>query len=126
MSFTNFTTGHSHNFGGEYLELVPNERLRYSDRFDDPNLPGEIIVTVTMKPVLVGTELNIEQAGIPEAIPLEALSRLAGVAAQPRAAGRTGNQPVVSTLVHSKHLAGFDRRKESNDEEEHDLPVVRP
>lgn len=72
MSFTNFTTGHSHGFSGEYLELVPNERLRYSDRFDDPNLPGEIIVTVTMKPVLVGTELNIEQAGIPEAIPLEA------------------------------------------------------
>ena len=72
MSFTNFTTGHDHSFGGEYLELVPNERLRYSDRFDDPNLPGEMIVTVTMKAVQVGTELNIEQAGLPEAIPLEA------------------------------------------------------
>ena len=72
MSFTNFTTGHSHNFGGEYLELVPNERLRYSDRFDNPHLPGEMVVTVTLKAVSVGTELSIEQAGIPEAIPLEA------------------------------------------------------
>lgn len=72
MSFTNFTTGLRHDFGGEYLELVPNERLRYTDRFDDPNLPGEIVVTVTMKSVAVGTELNIEQAGIPAAIPLEA------------------------------------------------------
>lgn len=72
MSFTNFTTGHSHGFGGEYLELVPNERLRYNDRFDDPNLPGEMTVTLTLKAVSVGTELNIEQAGIPEMIPLEA------------------------------------------------------
>lgn len=72
MSFTNFTTGQGHSFGGEYLELVPNERLRYTDRFDDPNLPGEMVVTVTIKAVQVGTELNIEQAGIPEAIPLEA------------------------------------------------------
>src|SRR5262249_28744584 len=68
MSFRNFTTGHSHAFGGEYVELVPGERLRYTDKFDDPNLPGEIQVTVTLKKVLVGTEVNIEQAGIPNAI----------------------------------------------------------
>lgn len=72
MSFTNFTTGQSHSFGGEYLELVPNERLHYTDRFDDPNLPGELQVTVTLKEVAVGTELNIEQTGVPEAIPPEA------------------------------------------------------
>ena len=72
MSFRNFTTGHSHSFGGEYVELVPGERLRYTDKFDDPNLPGEIMVTVTLKKVLVGTEVNIEQAGIPDAIPPEA------------------------------------------------------
>jgi uncharacterized protein YndB with AHSA1/START domain len=71
MSFTNFGTGHSHSFGGTYLELVPNERLRYTDRFDDPNLPGEITVTVTLKKVSCGTELHIEQAGIPEVIPAE-------------------------------------------------------
>lgn len=71
MSFTNFTTGHSHAFGGEYLELVPFERIRYTDVFDDPNLAGEMRVTVTLKKVLVGTELNIEQAGIPHVIPLE-------------------------------------------------------
>ncbi len=72
MSFTNFTTGKSHSFGGEYLELVPNERLRYTDNFDDPNLPGEIRVTVTLKEVSVGTDLNIEQEGLPDVIPLEA------------------------------------------------------
>ena len=72
MSFRNFTTGHSHSFGGEYVELVPGERLRYTDRFDDPNLAGEITVTVMLKKVLVGTEVNIEQAGIPDAIPPEA------------------------------------------------------
>lgn len=72
MSFTNFTTGKSTSFAGEYRELVPNERLRYTDVFDDPNLPGEMQVTVTMKQVLVGTELNIVQEGIPDAIPLEA------------------------------------------------------
>jgi uncharacterized protein YndB with AHSA1/START domain len=71
MSFTNFGTGHSHSFGGTYLELVPNERLRYTDRFDDPNLPGEITVTVTLRKVSCGTELHIEQAGIPEVIPAE-------------------------------------------------------
>lgn len=71
MSFTNFTTQKSESFGGEYRELVPNERLVYTDRFDDPNLPGEIVVTVTLKEVFCGTELNIEQAGIPEVIPLE-------------------------------------------------------
>src|SRR5256714_10819227 len=72
MSFRNFTTGNSHAFGGEYLELAPNERLRYTDKFDDPNLPGEITVTVTLKGVSVGTELNIVQEGLPDAIPLEA------------------------------------------------------
>ncbi len=72
MSFTNFTTGHSHSFGGEYLELLPNERIRHTDRFDDPNLPGAMVVTVTMKAVSCGTELNIVQEGIPEVIPLEA------------------------------------------------------
>jgi uncharacterized protein YndB with AHSA1/START domain len=72
MSFTNFTTGKSHSFGGEYLELVPHERIRYTDNFDDPNLPGEIHVTVTLKPVLVGTEVHIEQTGLPSVIPLEA------------------------------------------------------
>ena len=71
MTFTNFTTGSSHSFGGKYVELVPNERIRYSDRFDDPNLPGEIQVTVTLKKVSVGTELNIMQEGLPDAIPLE-------------------------------------------------------
>jgi len=71
MSFTNFTTGQSHSFGGEYLELVPNERLRYTDRFDDPNLPGLIEVTVTLKPVSCGTDLGIVQEGIPEVIPVE-------------------------------------------------------
>jgi len=71
MSFTNFTTQKSESFGGEYRELVPNERLVYTDRFDDPNLPGEIVVTMTLREVFCGTELNIEQAGIPEVIPLE-------------------------------------------------------
>lgn len=64
MSFTNFTTGNSHSFGGEYLELLPDERLRYTDNFDDPNLPGEIHVTVTLKEVSVGTDLRIEQEGL--------------------------------------------------------------
>ena len=72
MSFRNFTTGQSHSFGGEYLELVPHERIRYTDRFDDPNLPGTMNVTVSLKPVSVGTEVNIEQAGVPAVIPLEA------------------------------------------------------
>lgn len=72
MSFRNFTTGGSHSFGGTYLELVPNERLRYSDRFDDPNLPGEMTVTVSLKKVAVGTELNIVQDGVPDVIPAEA------------------------------------------------------
>ena len=72
MSFRNFTTGHGHSFGGQYLELVPNERLRYTDRFDDPNLPGEMRVTVTLTKVAVGTELNILQEGLPDAIPVEA------------------------------------------------------
>jgi len=71
MSFTNFTTQQGHSFGGEYLELVPNEKLRYTDKFDDPNLPGIIQVTVTLKKVSVGTELNVVQEGIPEVIPVE-------------------------------------------------------
>ena len=72
MSFTNFTTGNSHSFGGKYLELTPNEFLRYSDSFDDPNLPEEMMTTVTLKKVSVGTELNIVQEGVPAAIPAEA------------------------------------------------------
>jgi uncharacterized protein YndB with AHSA1/START domain len=71
MSFTNFTTGNGHSFGGEYLEIVPNERLRYTDKFDDPNLPGEMQVTISLKKVLCGTEINIVQEGIPEIIPVE-------------------------------------------------------
>jgi uncharacterized protein YndB with AHSA1/START domain len=72
MSFRNFTTSDSHSFGGEYLELVPHERICYTDNFDDPNLPGTIEVTVTLKKVSVGTELSIVQEGLPEAIPVEA------------------------------------------------------
>lgn len=71
MSFSNFTSGNSHSFGGEYLELVPNERIRYTDKFDDANLPGVMEVTVSLKPVLCGTDVSIAQAGIPELIPLE-------------------------------------------------------
>jgi uncharacterized protein YndB with AHSA1/START domain len=71
MSFTNFTTGHGHSFGGEYRELVPSEKIRYTDKFDDPNLPGEMLTTVTLKKVSCGTELAIEQEGVPEVIPLE-------------------------------------------------------
>ncbi len=72
MSFTNFTTGKGHSFGGEFLELVPNERIRYTDKFDDPNLPGVIQVTITLKEVSCGTELNIVQEGVPAVIPAEA------------------------------------------------------
>lgn len=71
-SFTNFSTGQSHSFGGNYVELVPGERLRYTDKFDDPNLPGEMQVTVTLKKVSVGTELSIVQEGVPDVIPAEA------------------------------------------------------
>jgi uncharacterized protein YndB with AHSA1/START domain len=72
MSFTNFSTGNSHSFGGEYLELTPNERIRHTDRFDDPNLPGEIQTTITLRQVFCGTELNIVQEGVPGVIPAEA------------------------------------------------------
>ena len=72
MSFTNFTSGKSHSFGGDYLELVPSEHLRWTDRFDDPNLPGEMTVTVRLKKVSVGTEVTIVQEGIPDVIPAEA------------------------------------------------------
>lgn len=71
MSFRNFTTGNGHSFGGEYLELVPNERIRYTDRFDDPNMPGTIQVTVTLRALPFGTELHIVQEGLPEVIPVE-------------------------------------------------------
>lgn len=71
MSFTNFGTGNGHSFGGTYHELVPGEKVRYSDKFDDPNLPGEMSVTVTFKKVICGTEVSIEQSGIPAAIPVE-------------------------------------------------------
>jgi uncharacterized protein YndB with AHSA1/START domain len=71
MSFTNFTTGSSHSFGGAFLELVPGERVRYNDRFDDPNLPGEMVTTIVLKKVSVGTDISIVQEGIPEVIPLE-------------------------------------------------------
>jgi uncharacterized protein YndB with AHSA1/START domain len=72
MSFRNFTTGNGHSFGGEYIELVPNERLRYTDKFDDPSLAGDIFVTVTLKKVSVGTEVDIVQEGLPDIIPPEA------------------------------------------------------
>ena len=71
LSFTNFGTGHSHSFGGTYVELVPHERIRYTDKFDDANLPGEMSVTINLKKVACGTELNIEQAGVPAVIPPE-------------------------------------------------------
>ena len=72
MSFTNFSTGNGHSFGGEYLELVPGERIVHTDKFDNPGLPGEMKVTITLKKVMVGTELNIVQEGIPDVIPAEA------------------------------------------------------
>lgn len=72
MSFTNLGTGQTHSFGGRYVELVPNERIRITDSFDDPNLPGEMVTTVSLKPVSVGTEFSVVQEGIPEAIPAEA------------------------------------------------------
>lgn len=72
MSFTNLTTGSSHSFGGEYLELVPNQRIRHTDKFDDPNLPGTMTVTVEIRKVMVGSELNITQEGVPDVIPAEA------------------------------------------------------
>ena len=72
MSFTNFSTGRSHSFGGEYLELVPHERIRYTDKFDDPNLPGEMHTTIALKKVACGTDLNITQEGVPAVIPVEA------------------------------------------------------
>ena len=71
MSFTNFSTGNSHSFGGKYLELIPNERIHYTDSFDDPNLPGQMRTTISLRPVPCGTELTIVQEGLPEAIPVE-------------------------------------------------------
>lgn len=72
MSFTNFSSGQSHSFGGEYLELVPGERIRHTDKFDDPNLPGQMVTTISLAPVFCGTALNIVQEGVPEVIPAEA------------------------------------------------------
>ena len=72
MTFTNLTTGHSHSFGGEYLELEPNRRIRHTDRFDDPNLPGVMHVTITLQPVSCGTDLRVVQEGVPDLIPAEA------------------------------------------------------
>jgi uncharacterized protein YndB with AHSA1/START domain len=72
MSFTNFSSGKSHAFGGEYREIVANERIRYTDKFDDPSLPGDMLTTVSLKAVSVGTELNIVQEGLPDVIPVEA------------------------------------------------------
>ncbi len=90
MSFTNFTTGSSHSFGGEYLELTPHERIRYIDKFDDPNLPGEMQVTINLNKVSCGTELSIVQEGVPAAIPAGGLlPRLAGVAHSPGQARRS-------------------------------------
>ena len=71
MSFINFKTGQSHSFGGKYIELVPHERIRYADRFEDPNLPGEMVVTITLRKVSCGTELTIVQEGVPDVIPAE-------------------------------------------------------
>ncbi len=96
MSFRNFTTGESHSFGGEYVELVPHERLRYTDKFDDPNLAGDIQVTVTLKKVSVGTELNIVQEGLPDVIPVEACYLgWQEFAAKPGEACRARNQPIA-------------------------------
>ena len=72
MSFTNFTTGNSHSFGGKYLELMPNEKIRHTDQFDNPGLPGEMMTTITLKQVVCGTEVNITQEGVPDVIPAEA------------------------------------------------------
>jgi uncharacterized protein YndB with AHSA1/START domain len=71
MSFTNFTTGNGHSFGGEYLELVPNERIKHTDKFENPGLPGQMVTTIVLKKVLCGTEINVTQEGIPDAIPVE-------------------------------------------------------
>ena len=92
MSFTNFSTGNSHSFGGKYLELVPNERIRYTDTFDNANLPGEMQVTVTLEAVSCGTELNVTQEGVPDVIPAELLPRLAK-SQWPRSATRITSVP---------------------------------
>jgi uncharacterized protein YndB with AHSA1/START domain len=108
MSFTNFTSGKSHSFGGEYLELVPDERLRWTDRFDDPNLAGPMTVTVSLKKVSVGTEVNIVQQGIPDAIPAEAcVLGWAGVTDAAGEARRGGD----SGLVHSVFRYSISARR---------------
>ena len=114
MSFTNFTTGQSHSFGGEYLELVPGERLRYTDKFDDPNLPGEMTVTVRLKPVSVGTDVNIVQEGHPGRHPAGGLlPRLAGVADAAREARRGRDSGLASTDVRAVAAAPPDPRADS-------------
>lgn len=110
MSFTNFTSGNSHGFGGEYPERVPGQKLSYTDVFDDPNLPGEIHVTVTLKAVSVGTELHIEQEGIPDAIPF--------------AVGRS--RCSTWRVWSSRKRRAEPHLKESHHDEEHHLPLVRP
>jgi len=90
MSFQNFSSGNGHSFGGEYLELVPNERIRYNDKFDDPNLPGTMHVTVELTPVLCGTDVKITQGGIPDVIP-----RMAGIARPTGHAGGAGHSRVA-------------------------------
>ena len=107
MSFRNFTTGNSHSFHGEYVELVPNELVRYTDKFDDPNLAGDIQVTVSLKKVSVGTELNIVQEGLPEIIPGGLLSRLARIVAKPGEARRARDQPIMPDsmgFAYAQHL----------------------
>ncbi len=98
MSFRNFSTGNSHAFGGEYLELIPNKLIRYTDKFDDPNLPGVMQVTVKLEPVSCGTDLSVVQENIPEAIPRrDVLSRMAGIARPVRHVGRTGDSGMTTT-----------------------------
>ncbi len=107
MSFTNFTTGNGHSFGGEYLEIVPNERIRYTDRFDDPNLPGVIEVTVVLKAVSCGTEINIEQANLPTVIPGRSLLSGLATIARPACAGRRAGHSGIAFIKEDTELRGF-------------------
>ena len=118
MSFTNFTTGHGHSFGGEYRELVPFEQIRYTDRFDDPNLPGEMQTTVTLKQVSCGTELNVVQEGVPAGHSArDVLSRLARVARATCEARRTrdsgSNEVTPNPSLQTRTLLGL-------------LPIIHP
>jgi uncharacterized protein YndB with AHSA1/START domain len=111
MSFTNFTTGNEHSFGGTYLELVPNERIRYTDKFDDPNLPGEMETTIVWRQVSCGTELSVVQAGLPDVIPAEScylgwqesLVQLGSSKARFRTSRRRGlNLPSLESLPYQR------------------------